>query len=158
MISIPSALRLSFPLLLLVTAACSRTAAQPTVEAALPAAPGQAWASAHDALARLDPHLRDAAGLGGRTATAKSSVVVAGYRFDQVAIAGLADRDAVRSVTLSAPSPKSGCEKIREDLLKALGSEWDAGETRLGAVTATKTGRSARIVCNGAEFSLAIIG
>ncbi len=158
MCSSPSVLRLSLPFLLLATAACTRTAAQPTVEAALPVAPGDAWASAHEALARLDPHLRDAAGLGGRTATAKAELVVAGYRFDMVAIAGLADRTAVRSVTLSARPPKSGCEKVRDDLLKALGSEWDAGDTRLGAVTATRNGRSARIVCNGAEFSLAIVG
>lgn len=146
------------PLFLVAVAGCARTSAQPTLEASLPVAPGQDWSAAHDALARLDPNVRDAAGLGGRTATAKVAVVVAGHTFDAVAIAGLSDRSSVRSVTLSARPPRDGCEKIRGDLLGALGSEWDAGETRLGATSATKNGRSARIVCNGAELSLAIVG
>jgi hypothetical protein len=144
--------------LAVLAAGCSRTAAQPTLESALPVVPGQDWAAAHDALARLDPNLRDAAGLGGRIATAKADLLVAGYRFEELAIAGLADRTAVRSVTLSARAPGAGCDKARDDLLRALGSDWDAGETRLGATTASKVGRSARILCTGTALSLAISG
>ncbi len=151
-------MRLAAPLLVLAAAACSSTAAQPPFEAALPVQPGEPWDVAHGALAKLDPNLRDVSGVGGRTSTARAGVTLAGYRFDEVSIAGLLDRASVRSVTVTAPPPSGGCDKVRDDLLKALGPEWNAGEPRLGAVTATRNGRAARIVCTGAELSLAIVG
>ncbi len=150
--------RLAAPLLVLLASACARTAAQPPVEAALPVQPGEPWDAAHGALAKLDPNLRDVAGVGGRTSTAKADVTVAGYKFDEVSIAGLLERQSVRSVTVTARPPSAGCDKARDDLLRALGPDWNAGEPRLGAVTATRNGRAARIVCTGAELSLAIVG
>ena len=73
--------------------------------------------------------------------------------------AGAVARPSVRTVTLTAPSPAAGCDRARDDLLKALGSDWTAGDLRLGAVTATKgTTRSARIVCTGSELSVSIVG
>ena len=74
-------------------------------------------------------------------------------------VAGVASRPQVRSVKLSAPPPASGCDRLRDDLVHALGAGWSAGEPSLGAVTATQGAtRSARIVCTGAELSLSIVG
>lgn len=149
---------LAVPLLLLV-AACSSTTAAPGFEAALPVVPGQAWDQARAALERLDPDAKEVEGVGGRTTVARTPVTVAGIRFDEVSIAGVASRPQVRSVKLSAPPPATGCDRVRDDLVHALGAGWSAGEPSLGAVTATQGAtRSARIVCTGAELSLSIVG
>lgn len=144
---------------LLVAAACSSSTAAPGFEAALPVVPGQTWDQARAALERLDPAAREVEGVGGRTTVAKAPVTVAGVRFDEISIAGVASRPQVRSVKLSAPPPASGCDRVRDDLVHALGAGWSVGEPSLGAVTATKGAtRSARIVCTGAELSLSIVG
>lgn len=144
---------------LLLAASCSSTTAAPGFEAALPVAPGQPWDQARAALERLDPGAREVEGVGGRTTVARTPVTVAGIRFDEVSIAGVASRPQVRSVKLSAPPPASGCDRVRDDLVHALGAGWSAGEPSLGAVTATQGAtRSARIVCTGAELSLSIVG
>lgn len=144
---------------LLLAAACSRTPADPGFETALPVAPGQTWDQARAALERLDPEAHEVTGVGGRTEVARTPVTVAGIRFDEVSIAGVASRPQVRSVRLSATPPAAGCDHVRDELVRALGAGWSAGEPSLGAVTATKgTTRSARIVCNGAELSLSILG
>lgn len=144
---------------LLVVAACSSTPSVSPLEAALPVAPGEPWEEARTTLEKLDPQAREAEGVGGRTTVAKATVTVAGVRFDEVSIAGVASRPQVRAVKLTAPSPGDGCDRVRAELLDALGSGWSAGEPRLGAITATKgTTRSARIVCTGAELSVSIIG
>lgn len=149
---------LAVPLLLLV-AACSSTTAAPGFEAALPVVPGQAWDQARAALERLDPAAKEVEGVGGRTTVARTPVTVAGIRFDEVSIAGVASRPQVRSVKLSAPPPATGCDRVRDDLVHALGAGWSASEPSLGAVTATQGAtRSARIVCTGAELSLSIVG
>lgn len=153
---------LSHPLLLalaLAAAGCSRTAASPTLVAALPVVPGEAWDDARSALARLDPAVRDLQGLGGRTAIAKAELVLAGQKFEEVSIAGVASRPSVRTVRVAAPSPGDRCDEVRDALVRALGPDWVPGEKVLGAVTVTNgPTRSARIVCNGAELSVSIVG
>ncbi len=149
--------RAALAALLASAAACSRSAAAPPFEASLPVTPGEPWEQAHAALAKLDPKLRDATGLGARSSTASAIVTVGGYAFQAVGIAGATDRTTVRSVLLVAPPPPS-CDKAREDLVKALGAGWDPGEPQLGALTATKGMKSARIVCTGAELAVSIVG
>lgn len=153
----PRLIRLTLAVVLV--AACSRGTPAASLEAKLPVLPGEAWDQACGALERLDPNARQVEGVGGRTAVAKAPLDIAGYHFEQLSIAGVAARPNVRTVTLSAPAPGAGCDRAREDLLKALGSEWTAGDLRLGAITATKgSTRAARIVCTGAELSVSIIG
>lgn len=145
--------------LLVVGLACSSSHADAGLEASLPVTPGESWEEARTALERLDPAAREVEGVGGRTTVAKATVTVAGVTFDEVSIAGVASRPQVRAVKLSAPPPGEGCDRVREELLHALGAGWSAGEKHLGAITATKgTTRSARIVCTGAELSLSIVG
>ncbi|ABS27616.1 hypothetical protein [Anaeromyxobacter sp. Fw109-5] len=144
-------------LLVALASACAR-ASGPGIESALPVLPGSPWDGAHEALARLDPHLRDASAVGARASTAKTEVVIAGVRFEEVMITAKADLPRVRSVSLAAAPPRDGCEHVREELVKALGPAWNVGETRLGATTARHDGQVARIVCNGAELSLTIAG
>jgi hypothetical protein len=146
------------PLLFVLAAACSSTAAQPTLEASLPAKPGDPWQDAHANLARLDPALRDTSAAVARAATAKAAVTVAGVRFDEIRIAGVPDRTTVRSVSLSAPPKPDACDKVRADLVKALGSDWTAAAPVLGVTTATSGFRTARIACNGGELSFSITG
>lgn len=141
---------------LLLSAACTRSA-KPGLESKLPVKVGESWDSAHAELAKLDPHLKDAEGLGARSATASTPLTLAGYQFKALGIAGATDRPTVHSVLLVAPPPES-CDKARDDLVKALGSGWDVGEPKLGAVTATKGLRTARIVCTGAELTLSVVG
>lgn len=144
---------------LFLLAACSRAAKPSAFEASLPVSPGQPWDTARAALEHLDPAARELEGVGGRTTVARAPITVAGVTFQEVSIAGVASRSEVRTVKLSAQPPASGCDQVREGLLEALGSDWTAGETRLGAVTATNgPTRSARIVCNGGELSVSIIG
>ena len=142
--------------LLVVAAGCAQST--PSVEASLPVTPGEAWTDARGALARLDPQLHEVAAVKGRSAAAKAELVIAGYRFEEVRIVGAPDYPFVRSVVLSAPAPSAGCEKAREDVLRALGSSWSAGETTLGATTAKRGSHAARITCSGGELSLAFIG
>lgn len=144
-------------LLVTLAAGCTRSS-RPGIETALPVLPGAAWDGAHETLARLDPHLRDANAVGGRASTAKADVVVAGVRFEEVMITARADLPRVRSVSLAAHPPEGGCDGVRETLVKALGPAWSVGETRLGATTARHDGQVARIVCNPAELSLTIAG
>ncbi|ACG74266.1 conserved hypothetical protein [Anaeromyxobacter sp. K] len=144
---------------LFTLAACARGSAGGSLEAKLPVSPGAPWDDARGQLEKLDPNARLMEGLGGRTAVAHTQLEIAGYRFEELSIAGAVARPSVRTVTLTAPSPAAGCDRARDDLLKALGSDWTAGDLRLGAVTATKgTTRSARIVCTGAELSVSIVG
>lgn len=151
--------RRTLPLALVALAACSRGSSASSLEARLPVEPGAPWDDARGTLEKLDPNARLLEGLGGRTAVAHTALEIAGYRFEELSIAGAVARPSVRTVTLTAPPPPSGCDRARDDLLKALGSEWTAGDQRLGAITATKgTTRSARIVCTGSELSVSIVG
>lgn len=145
-------------LLFVLSAACSSTAASPTLEASLPARPGQPWEDARAALARLDPAVRDTAAATARAATAKTPVTLVGVRFDEVRIAGVPDRTTVRSVSVSGAPQPAACDRIRDDLLKALGPDWTAAAPVLGVTTATSGYRTARIACNGSELSLSITG
>ncbi len=143
-------------LLAVLAAGCSRSG--PAIESALPVLPGAAWDGAHAALARLDPNAQDATAAGGRATTAKAELVIGGVHFDEVRITGKADLPRVRAVSLATRPPASGCDRIRDELVKALGPAWNVGETQLGATTARREGQIARIVCNGAELSLTIAG
>jgi hypothetical protein len=145
-------------LLLILAAACSSTAASPTLEASLPAKPGDLWEDAHANLARLDPSLRDTSAAKARAATAKAAVTVAGVAFEEVRIVGLPDRATVRSVSLFAPPQPAACEGFREGILKALGRDWTVTAPVLGVTTATAGYRTARIACNGSELSFLITG
>lgn len=153
----PSASRLT-ALCFLLAAACSSTAAQPTLEASLPAKPGDPWLDARANLARLDPALRDTDAATARASTAKAAVTIAGVRFEEIRIAGLPDRTTVRSVSLSAPPKPDTCDRVRADLVKGLGSGWTAPAPVLGVTTATFGSRTARIACNGSELSFSITG
>ncbi|WP_242346265.1 hypothetical protein [Anaeromyxobacter terrae] len=143
-------------LLAVVASGCSRSGA--AIEKTLPVLPGEAWDGAHAALSRLDPNAHDATVAGGRATTAKAELVIGGVRFDEVRITGKADLPRVRAVSLATRPPSSGCDHIRDELVKALGPAWNVGETQLGAITARREGQIARIVCNGAELSLTIAG
>lgn len=148
----------ALPIVAALLAACSSTSAQPSFEASLPVRPGEPWEAARAALAKLDPQLRDSDSPGARASTAKATLSLAGYAFDEVRIAGLADRPAVRSVILSGKPDPASCDRMRDDLVKALGGEWSAQPAVLGVTVATQGNRSARIVCNRGERSFSIVG
>jgi hypothetical protein len=145
-------------LLLILAAACSSTAASPTLEASLPAKPGDLWENAHANLARLDPALRDTSAATARAATAKAAVTVAGVAFEEIRIAGVPDRTTVRSVSLFATPKPAACDGFRDGVIKALGRDWTVNAPVLGVTTATAGYRTARIACNGSELSFLITG
>lgn len=145
-------------LLFVVAAACSSTAASPSLEASMPVHPGQPWDDAHAALAKLDPALRDTTAATARATTAKAAVTLAGVRFDEIRMAGVPDRTTVRSVSFFGQPQPAACDKVRGDLVKALGPDWTAADPVLGVTTATSGYRTARVACNGGELSLSITG